>query len=87
MIWDDNLSSVITSQAHLEGLFDNVKTVDFHEKNYDQILAVCSREAEKIDLVTPVNAQVRIFRYKQTDRQKKYYDEILAVWSHGAEVE
>ncbi|XP_072018853.1 LOW QUALITY PROTEIN: dynein axonemal heavy chain 5-like [Amphiura filiformis] len=46
-----------TIQAHLEGLFDNVKTVDFHEKNYDQILAVCSREKEKIDLVTPVNAQ------------------------------
>ncbi|XP_041462810.1 dynein heavy chain 5, axonemal-like [Lytechinus variegatus] len=46
-----------TIQAHLEGLFDNVKTVDFHEKNYDQILAISSREKEKIDLVTPVNAQ------------------------------
>ncbi|XP_071957073.1 dynein axonemal heavy chain 5-like [Antedon mediterranea] len=46
-----------TIQAHLEGLFDNVKTVDFHEKNYDQILAIASREKEKIDLDVPVNAQ------------------------------
>ncbi|XP_033111994.1 dynein heavy chain 5, axonemal-like [Anneissia japonica] len=46
-----------TIQAHLEGLFDNVKTVDFHEKNYDQILAIGSREKEKIDLDAPVNAQ------------------------------
>lgn len=45
-------------QAHLEGLFDNVKTVDFHEKNYDQILAISSRENEKIDLTPPVMAQV-----------------------------
>ena len=48
-------------QAHLEGLFDNVKTVDFHEKNYDQILGILSREKEKIDLITPVNAQVSMF--------------------------
>ncbi|XP_077977872.1 dynein axonemal heavy chain 5-like isoform X2 [Glandiceps talaboti] len=46
-----------TIQAHLEGLFDNVKTVTFHEKNYDQILAINSREQERIDLDRSVNAQ------------------------------
>ena len=47
-------------QAHLEGLFDNVKTVEFHEKNYDSILAIGSREKEKIELITPVMAQVSL---------------------------
>ena len=54
-----------------------MKTVDFHEKNYDQILAVCSREAEKIDLVTPVNAQVRHKVYTEdsmTDTQTGLID-------------
>nr|XP_006825999.1 PREDICTED: dynein heavy chain 5, axonemal [Saccoglossus kowalevskii] len=46
-----------TIQQHLEGLFDNVKTVTFHEKNYDLILAVNSREVERIDLDQNVNAQ------------------------------
>ena len=46
-------------QAHLLGLFDNVYRVEFHDKNYDQILKVISQETEEVDLVEPVLAQVR----------------------------
>ena len=44
-------------QAHLLGIFDNVKTVDFHEKDYNRILAIRSREGESIPLESPVMAQ------------------------------
>lgn len=47
-----------TIQAHLPGIFDNVKTVTFDEKNYDMIVAVNSREAEQIVLKKAVIAQV-----------------------------
>ena len=42
------------NQAHLLGIFENVNTVDFHEKNYDNILAVVSREGEKIKVHVPM---------------------------------
>ena len=45
------------SQAHLLGIFDNVKSVVFHEKEYDRILAISSREKETIPLEQPVLAQ------------------------------
>ena len=44
-------------QAHLLGIFDNVKSVEFHEKDYDRILAISSREGETVCLESNVKAQ------------------------------
>ncbi len=46
-----------TIQAHLLGIFDNVKSVVFHDKDYDRILAISSREGETIQLEHAVLAQ------------------------------
>ena len=37
-------------QAHLLGIFDNVKNVAFDEKDYNKILAIISSEGETVQV-------------------------------------
>nr|XP_048699429.1 dynein axonemal heavy chain 8 [Caretta caretta] len=46
-----------TIQPHMPAVSDNINEVEFHPKDYDRIMAVISREGEKIPLDTPVNAK------------------------------
>ncbi|XP_026672559.1 dynein heavy chain 8, axonemal-like [Ceratina calcarata] len=39
-----------TIQNYLDGFFDNVKSLEFHEKEYERIVAMYSREDEKVVL-------------------------------------
>ena len=39
-----------TIQAHLLSVFDNIKTVKFHEKQYETILSVFSSEGEVVEV-------------------------------------
>ncbi|KAM6127972.1 dynein axonemal heavy chain 8 [Pterocles gutturalis] len=46
-----------TIQPHLPSISDSINEAEFHPKDYDRILAVISREGEKIPLDTPVIAK------------------------------
>ncbi|KAJ3091620.1 Dynein heavy chain 5, axonemal [Quaeritorhiza haematococci] len=45
-----------TIQAHLKSVFDNVNAVQFHDKEYDKILAMESAEGERVQLSRPMLA-------------------------------
>ncbi|KAJ1563094.1 Dynein heavy chain 5, axonemal [Cladochytrium tenue] len=45
-----------TIQAHLKSVFDNTNNVQFHEKEYDKILALESAEGERVPLSKPMLA-------------------------------
>ncbi|KAG7159115.1 Dynein heavy chain 5, axonemal-like 1 [Homarus americanus] len=46
-----------TIQAHLLSIFDNTKTVRFHEQDYDRITAISSSEGEVVLLEKPIRAE------------------------------
>lgn len=46
-----------TIQAHLLSIFDNTKSVTFHEKEYDRIISIHSSEGETIELEKAVKAE------------------------------
>ena len=39
-----------TIQAHLLSIFDNTKSVKFHDKVYEQIMAIVSSEGEVVEV-------------------------------------
>lgn len=41
-------------QAHLLGVFDNVKEAEFHTTEYDKIIAVISQEGEKLPVFNAI---------------------------------
>ena len=46
-----------TIQSHLLSIFENTKSVKFHDQDYNKMLAIVSREGEVVQLERPVRAE------------------------------
>ena len=46
-----------TIQSHLLSIFDNTKSVKFHDQDYNKMLSIVSREGEIVQLERPVRAE------------------------------
>lgn len=57
----------LSFQPHLTSISDNINEVEFHPKDYDRILAVISREGEKISVI------IWLFFFLETLIDKQFY--------------
>ena len=75
-----------TIQDHLLNLFDNIKSVDFHEKVYDQITSYWSQEGEQVTMVKPVMAHGNVEEWLNIllKQQRESLAEVIADAASGA---
>ena len=78
-----------TIQDHLLSLFDNVKSVSFHEKNYDDITEYHSKEGETVQMPKVVKAQgnVEVWLGTLLGAQQLALGEVIADAAIGVQAE